>query len=69
MEERYKKTETTFPLHNAYNIYEDAKQSYEKRLDLFPGVAEPGLDPALKSTGFVNYLQSGGISKKEDIKG
>ena len=45
MEERYKKTETTFPLHNAYNIYEDAKQSYEKRLELFPGVAEPGLDP------------------------
>lgn len=36
---------------------------------MFPGVAEPGLDPALKSTGFVNYLHSGGISKKEDVKG
>lgn len=69
MQERYNKTETTFPLHNAYNIYEDAKQSYEKRLELFPGVAEPGLDPTQKSNGFVNYLQSGGISKKEDIKG
>ena len=56
MDERYRRTETSFPLHNAYNIYEDAKLSYEKRCNLFPGVAEPSMNPANKSNGFVNYL-------------
>lgn len=44
-EERWGKTETSFPLHKAYTIYEDAKQPYDKRLDLFPGVGQPDLDP------------------------
>jgi len=67
MEERYHKTQTGFPLHHAYNIYEDAKQDYEKRVDLYPGVADSALDPAHKSSGFVDYQNSGGITRKEDI--
>lgn len=69
MEERYGKTETSFPLHKAYNIYEDAKQPYEKRLELYPGVGSPDLHPSQQSNGFVNYSNSGGISTKEDIRG
>ena len=46
MEERWGKTETSFPLHKAYNIYEDAKQPYDKRLDLYQGVGSPELHPS-----------------------
>ena len=69
MEERWGKTETSFPLHKAYNIYEDAKQPYDKRLDLYQGVGTPALNPSQQSNGFVNYTNSGGISKKADIMG
>ena len=69
MEERWGKTETSFPLHKAYTIYEDAKQPYDKRVDLYPGVGNPDLNPAQQSNGFVNYTNSGGISKKDDLRG
>lgn len=46
MEERWGKTETSFPLHKAYTIYEDAKQPYDKRVDLFQGVGGTDLNPA-----------------------
>lgn len=69
MEERWGKTETSFPLHKAYNIYEDANQPYEKRLELYPGVGSPDLHPSQQSNGFVNYTNSGGISNKDDIRG
>ena len=69
MEERWGKTQDSFPLHKAYNIYEDASQPYDKRLELYPGVGSPDLHPAQQSNGFVNYTNSGGISKKEDIRG
>lgn len=68
MEDLWGKTETSFPLHKAYNIYEDAKQSYDKRIDLFPGVGQPDLNPAQQSNGFVSYTNSGGISRKDDIR-
>jgi len=69
MEERWGKTETSFPLYKAYNIYEDANQNYDKRVELYPGVGSPDLHPSQQSNGFVNYTNSGGISRKEDIRG
>ena len=69
MEERYGRTENSFPLHKAYNIYEDAKQPYDKRLELYPGVGSPDLHPGQQSNGFVNYTNSGGISKKDELRG
>lgn len=69
MEERWGKTETSFPLYKAYNIYEDANQPYDKRVELYPGVGSTDLHPSMQSNGFVNYANSGGISKKEDIRG
>ena len=32
MEERYKRTEGSMPLYKAYNIAENAKQTYDQRL-------------------------------------
>ena len=68
MQDRWGKTENSFPLHKAYTIYEDAKQDFDKRVDLYPGVGSPDLHPSLQSNGFVNYTNSGGISTKEDIR-
>ena len=47
MEERYKKTETSMPLWKAYNTFENPKQSYEQRLDHYPGPGSPKLHPSM----------------------
>mmetsp|Transcript_27676 Transcript_27676/g.41964 ORF Transcript_27676/g.41964 Transcript_27676/m.41964 type:complete len:84 (+) Transcript_27676:263-514(+) len=68
MEERYKKTENSLPLWKAYNTYESSNQSYEQRLDHYPGPGSPTIHPSMQSNGFVNYSNSGGISKKDELR-
>ena len=41
MEERYKKFETSMPLYKAYNTFENPHQTYEERVDLYPGPGSP----------------------------
>ena len=68
MEERYKKTEMTRPLFKAYNITENANQTYDQRLDQYPGPGSPVIHPSMQSNGFTEYVNSGGISKKEGLR-
>ena len=68
MEERYKKTEGSQPLFKAYNIAENAKQNYDQRLDLYPGPGSRVVHPSMQSNGFTEYVNSGGISKKDGLR-
>ena len=68
MEERFKKTENSQPLYKAYNIAENAKQTYDQRLDQYPGPGSPIHHPSMQSNGFTEYVNSGGISKKEGLR-
>ena len=53
------------PLPQAFKVYEDANLTQEQRKNLFEGPASP--DKEFKSSEFKHYVNSGGISKKEDI--
>jgi hypothetical protein len=55
MEDLYKQTETSMPLFKAYNTFENPKQTYDERVDLYPGVGSPQIHPSMQSNGFVNY--------------
>ena len=68
MEEKWYKTETSAPLHRAYSVYENPKQTYDQRIDQFPGPGSPLIQTSMQSNGFVGYANSGGISRKEHLK-
>jgi|TARA_B110001450_G_scaffold252560_1_gene274557 acetone carboxylase gamma subunit len=68
MEEKYKKTETSMPLWKAYNTFENPKVSYNERIEQYPGPGSPTLHPSMQSNGFVNYQNSGGISRKDHLR-
>lgn len=68
MEEKWNKTETSAPLYRAYSVYENPKQSYDQRMDQFPGPGSPMIQTSMQSNGFVGYANSGGISRKEHLK-
>jgi len=57
--------ETSAPLHKAYNAFEHSGLTYEQRMENYTGPMSP--DAALNSNGFKQYINSGGISKKEDL--
>ena len=57
------------PLYKAYNTFENPKQTYEERVNLYPGPGSPKVHPSMQSNGFSNYINSGGISKKEELRG
>lgn len=68
MEEKWAKTENSKPLFKAYNTYENPNQSYEKRLEQYPGPGSPVIQPTMQSNGFRGFINSGGLSTKEDLK-
>lgn len=65
-EARWRKTETSMPLHKAYNCYENANQSYDNRVAQYPGVGSPQIHPSMQSNGFVEYSNSGGVGSRKD---
>lgn len=69
MEEKYKQTENSMPLYKAYNTFENPNQTYEERTELYPGPGSPTIHPSMQSNGFSNYVNSGGISRKEYLRG
>ena len=68
MDQKYNDTENSVPLYKAFNTFENPKQTYNERMELYPGVGSPKLHPSMQSNGFVNYQNSGGISKKEMLR-
>lgn len=53
MEERWNKTATSKPLFKAYNTYENPNQTYDNRLDQYPG---PGsANPTMQSNRLKNF--------------
>ena len=56
------------PLWKAYNTFENPKASYNERIEQYPGPGSPTLHPSMQSNGFVNYQNSGGISKKDQLR-
>ena len=68
MIEKWNKTQGSFPLAKAYNVYESPKLNHEQRVDNYPGPGSSNQHPSLQSNGFVCYQNSGGISRKEYLK-
>ena len=68
MQERYEQDENSMPLYKAYNTFENPKQTYEERTNLYPGPGSPQIHPSMQSNGFSNYVNSGGISRKEYLR-
>jgi hypothetical protein len=65
MNYKYLITESAVPLHTAYKGYEHAGLTYDQRMTNYSGPHEG--DANLKTTDFKHYINSGGISKKEDL--
>jgi len=47
MQERYDKVENSMPLYKAYNTFENPKQTYEERNNLYPGPGSPKIHPSM----------------------
>jgi len=68
LEDKWAKNTQSFPLHKAYNVFENANLTFDERVELYPGPGSPVVHPSMQSNGFVNYQNSGGISRKEYLK-
>ena len=66
IEEKWNRTHSSFPLYKAYDITENPNQTYEQRLEMYPG--SPSHHPTQQSNGFTSYSNSGGIGRTEFIK-
>lgn len=71
MQDRFYKTETSFPLYKAYNTYENPKQTYDERLNQHEGPNAPkDMHAAFKTNSFTEYKHSGRVGpdqKREEI--
>lgn len=57
-------SEKATPLHKAFNVYENPNQTMDQRMNNYSGPYEPH---KMNDSNFKNYINSGGISRKEDL--
>jgi hypothetical protein len=55
MLERYNRFENSLPLYKAYNTFEDPHQTFDERVELYPGPGSPKVHPSMQSNGFNTY--------------
>jgi len=65
MNYKYTITENAVPLSSAYKAFENPGLTYDQRMAHYTGPHQG--DKNMKSTDFKHYINSGGISKKEDL--
>lgn len=61
MQGNYSISENTVPLYKAYNVYENANQNWDQRMNKYEGTAPVDLD--LQNNEYKNYKFSGGIGR------
>jgi hypothetical protein len=57
-------SDTKTPLHKAFTVYENPNQTMDQRMSNYSGPYQPH---KFNDSSFKNYINSGGISRKEDL--
>lgn len=67
MRDKYSLTQTSFPLFKAYNTFENSGMTYEQRMNQYEGPTDHLISPMQRTSQFIDYTNSGGITKKNDM--